>query len=138
MSHEQTRNHKTHHGLDLGEATTFPLIVFYVPGHRANTQMSFYLGTPSQVRVPKFMKFTLPQLWTPITSFANLQSRWGLKQNCSPHQDLFNDMWHATWKQENQGDSWLFVVESQTTNLTLGPSFGHNVLKTQMGHASSF
>jgi len=25
------------------------------------------------------------------------------------------------------GQSWLLVVESQTTNLTLGPSFGHNL-----------
>ncbi len=32
--------------LGLGEATTFPLIVYYVPGHRASTQMSFCHGTP--------------------------------------------------------------------------------------------
>jgi hypothetical protein len=37
----QTRTHKIHHGLDLGEATTFPLIVFYVLGHGTSTQMSF-------------------------------------------------------------------------------------------------
>jgi hypothetical protein len=41
MSHKQTQNHKTHHGSNLGETTTFPLIVFSVPGHGANTQMSF-------------------------------------------------------------------------------------------------
>ncbi len=35
------KTHKTHHGLDLGETTTFPLIVFYVLGHGANIQMSF-------------------------------------------------------------------------------------------------
>jgi hypothetical protein len=28
------------------EATTFPLIVFFVPGHEANTQMLFCPGTP--------------------------------------------------------------------------------------------
>jgi hypothetical protein len=40
-SHQQTRTHKTHHDPDLGKATTFPLILFYVLGHGANTQMSF-------------------------------------------------------------------------------------------------
>jgi hypothetical protein len=46
MNHGQTRTHKIHHGLDLGEATTFPLIVFSRPNHEANTQMSFCPGTP--------------------------------------------------------------------------------------------
>jgi hypothetical protein len=46
MSHGQTRTHKTHHSLDLGEATTFHLIVYSVPGHETDTQMSFYLETP--------------------------------------------------------------------------------------------
>jgi hypothetical protein len=45
-SHEQTWTHKTHHGPDLGEAITFPLIVFFVPSHGVSTQMSFCLGTP--------------------------------------------------------------------------------------------
>jgi hypothetical protein len=38
--------HKTHHSLDLREATTFPLIVYFVPGHGTNTQMSFCPKTP--------------------------------------------------------------------------------------------
>jgi hypothetical protein len=46
-SHGQTQIHKIHHDLDLGEATTFPLIVYYVFGHRTNTQMSFCPGTPT-------------------------------------------------------------------------------------------
>jgi hypothetical protein len=41
MSHEQTRIHETHHDLDLGETTTFPLIVYYVPLHEAHIQMAF-------------------------------------------------------------------------------------------------
>jgi hypothetical protein len=45
-SQGQTQTHKTHHNSDLGEATTFPLIVFYVFGHGANTQMSFCPKTP--------------------------------------------------------------------------------------------
>ncbi len=46
MSHGQTRTHKTHHGLDLGEATTFPLIVYIVPLHEAHIQMAFCPGIP--------------------------------------------------------------------------------------------
>jgi hypothetical protein len=46
MSHGQTRIHKTHHGPDLGEATTFPLIVYFVPNHETSTQMSFCPKTP--------------------------------------------------------------------------------------------
>ncbi len=45
ISHGQTRIHKTHHNLDLGEATTFPLIVYYVLSHRSNTRISFCLET---------------------------------------------------------------------------------------------
>ncbi len=41
MNHGQTRIHKTHHGLDLKEATTFPLKVFFVLDHGASIQMSF-------------------------------------------------------------------------------------------------
>jgi hypothetical protein len=39
-NHEQTCIHKTHHSLDLGEATTFPIIVLFVLGYRASTQIS--------------------------------------------------------------------------------------------------
>jgi hypothetical protein len=42
----QTRTHKTHHGSDLGEATTFPLIVYFVPLQGAHIQMAFCHGTP--------------------------------------------------------------------------------------------
>jgi hypothetical protein len=34
--HGHPQIHKTHHGLDLGEATTFPLIVYFVPLHEAH------------------------------------------------------------------------------------------------------
>jgi hypothetical protein len=125
-SHEQTWTHKTHHGSDLGEATTFPFIVFYILGHGASTQMSFCLGTP-KLGVPGFSKLGFPQLWTAITSSTNLRLRWGMKKSCSPPQELSNDMCHATFTQINRGDSRLLVVGSQIGNLTLGPSFGHNL-----------
>ncbi len=54
-SHEQTQIHKTHDGSNLWEATTFPLIIFFVPSHGAYTQMSFCPGTP-KLGVPKFSK----------------------------------------------------------------------------------
>jgi hypothetical protein len=49
-SHGQIWTHKTHHGPDLGEATTFPLIVYFVLGHGTNTQMTFCPGSP---KIPK-------------------------------------------------------------------------------------
>jgi len=65
-SHRQTWIHKTHNGLDLGEATTFPFIAFSMFGHGACTQMPFCFRTP-KLRVSKFPKVGLLQLWRPIT-----------------------------------------------------------------------
>jgi hypothetical protein len=48
MNHGQTWTHKIHYGSDLGEATTFPLIVFSVLRHGANTQ-NVILSRDSQV-----------------------------------------------------------------------------------------
>jgi hypothetical protein len=41
------------------------------------------LSQDSHLRVPKFPKLGLPQLWGLITLCENLQLRWGLKQSCS-------------------------------------------------------
>ncbi len=137
-SHEYTRTHKTHHGPDLGEAITFPLIVFFVPSHKACTQMSFCLGNP-KFGIPKFLKLGLLQFWRPITSCANLQLRSSLKTSCSPFRELSNDMLHATYTQINQGDFLLLMVGSQIGNLIPDPSLAITyVLSTQMGHESPF
>ncbi len=48
-SHGQIETHKIHHSPDLGEATTFPFILYFVTSHGTNTQMSFCLGTPKWV-----------------------------------------------------------------------------------------
>jgi hypothetical protein len=85
------------------------------------------LSQDSQVGVLKFLKLGLLWLWRPITSSTNLQSKWGLKQSCSPHQDLFNDMWHATYTQIYQGDSWLLVVGNQICNLIISLFFCYNL-----------
>ncbi len=41
-----TLDHKTHHGPDSGEATTFPHIVFSAPLCRDYIQMALFPGTP--------------------------------------------------------------------------------------------
>jgi hypothetical protein len=60
MSHRQIQTHKTHHSPNLEEATTFPLIVYSMPGHETNTQMSFCLGTPK-------WESQILTTWTPTT-----------------------------------------------------------------------
>jgi hypothetical protein len=45
-SHERLWTHKTHHGLDWGEATTFPHIVYFAPLRKGYIQMAFCPGTP--------------------------------------------------------------------------------------------
>jgi hypothetical protein len=41
-----TLTHKTHHGPDSGEATTFPHIVFFAARNGGYIQMAQILGTP--------------------------------------------------------------------------------------------
>jgi hypothetical protein len=55
--------------------------------------------------IPKVPKLGFLQLWGPITSRADLGLRGDLKQSCSPHRELFNDMLHATYTQINRVDS---------------------------------
>ncbi len=86
-----------------------------------------FLSQDSRVEVPKSRQRGLPGLRGRITSFAKLWSQCGLKQSCSPCQELFNDMWHVAWSQVNWVDSWLLVVGNQTANLTPGLSFAHNL-----------
>jgi hypothetical protein len=45
-NHGHTRTNKIHHNPDLGEATTFPLIVYIMVGHGTNIQMTFCPRTP--------------------------------------------------------------------------------------------
>jgi hypothetical protein len=124
-SHGQTQTHKTHHGLDLGESITFPLIVYSMVGHRTSIQMAFVSGLPSGS--PKISHLGFLQLSGPITLRVDLWLGWGFKKSCSLHWELSNGISHATYTQGNQSDSWLLVVESQTANLIPNLSFGHNL-----------
>jgi hypothetical protein len=47
-SHGHKWIHKIHHNSDFGEATTFPLIVFYVISHMDYIQTSFYPRNPKE------------------------------------------------------------------------------------------
>jgi hypothetical protein len=59
MNHGQIRTHKTHHGPDLKEATTFfPLIVYFMHGHGISTRMAFCPETPK-------WEFQNSQSWDP-------------------------------------------------------------------------
>jgi hypothetical protein len=86
-----------------------------------------FLSRDSRVGVPKLRQPGLPQLWSRITLRADLGSRRGLKQSCSSHRELSNDMWHVACSQVNRVDSRLFLVGSQTASSTPGLSFGHNL-----------
>jgi hypothetical protein len=58
-----TRTHLTHHNLDLGEATTFPHILFFAFAHGTYIRMAFCLETPKE-------SWNCP-VWTPRTLGAH-------------------------------------------------------------------
>jgi len=126
MSHGHMRIHKTHHDPDLGEATTFVLIVFSVINHGGYIQMWFCPRTPN-LGVPKIFKLGILRLWRPITSHVDLQLKWGLKQSCSPPWEIFYNMWYTTCTQVNKGDSWILMGRSQICTWTSDLYFGHNL-----------
>jgi hypothetical protein len=72
-------------------------------------------------------KVGLPQLCKAIISCSYLQSGWGLKKSCSSYRDLSNGVLHSIFTHGSWVDSWLFVVRSQTANLTPSLSFYHNL-----------
>ncbi len=118
MTHGHTQTHKTHHDPDLGEATTFPLILLFVINHEGYIQMSFCPETPT---------LGLPQLWKAINFCIDLWLMWGLKKSYSLCWELSIDMWHNTCTQVNQGNSRLLMVKSQIDILPPDLSFGHNL-----------
>jgi len=126
MNHGQTRTHKTHPGLDLGEGTTFPLKVYSMPCHRASIQVALCPRTPKW-ESRNSQSCDSRDFGGLITFHVDLRWRWGLNQSYSSHRELFNNMWHTTYTQGNWGNSWLLVVGSQTVNLIPSLSFGRNL-----------
>ncbi len=80
-----------------------------------------------QSGVSKLSRFRLPGLWAFITFCFNLRLGRGLKQTCSSPWELSKGVLHSTCTHRDRVDSRLLVVRSQTTNLTPGPSFNHNL-----------
>jgi len=81
----------------------------------------------SQGGVPKLSRLRLPGLWELITPGSDLGLRWGLKQTYSSPQELSNGVSHSFYTPRDWVDFWLFVIGSQTGNLTPGLSFDHNL-----------
>jgi len=93
-SHKQTWTHKTHHDLDLGEATTFPLIIYFVLLHEAHIQMAFCPKLPNGS--PEIPKVGIPSTLGVHNFVWKFRLRWGLMKSYSPCQVLSNNMLHAT------------------------------------------
>jgi len=81
----------------------------------------------SQGGVLKLSRFGLSRLWMLIIPRPKFRSGRGLNQSCSSPWELSNGVSHFTCMHQNQVDSWLLVVGSQTTSLTPGLSFDHNL-----------
>jgi hypothetical protein len=121
----------------LGEATTFPHIVFSTPPRRGYIQMALFPRTPKlesrncPKTVPGGVPGGVPRLWEVITPDFQVWSRRGINQTCSPRWDLSNDVSRSQFGGQFGGreevDSRLFVVRSQTASLTPDPSFAHNL-----------
>jgi hypothetical protein len=124
-----TLTHKTHHGPDSGEVTTFPHIVFSAMLHGGYIQMALFPGTLNLEfrNCPRTIPVGVSGLWSLITPDFRVWLQQGLNQSYSPRQDLSNAMWHSQFGGREEVDSWLLVVGSQIASLTPGPSFAHNL-----------
>jgi hypothetical protein len=91
--------------------------------------MSLFPGTPEMESrsCPEIVPVGVLGLWDFIAPRPDLRSGRGLNQSCSPRRELFNPMSHSRSARRERVDSRLLVVESQTANLTPGPSFAHNL-----------
>jgi hypothetical protein len=86
-----------------------------------------FYSQDSQGGVPKLSRFILPEFWELIAPDSDLGSGWGVKQTCSSPQELSNGVSYSICTHRDRVNSRLFVVGSQTGNLTPGPSFDHKV-----------
>jgi hypothetical protein len=81
-NHGQTRIHKTHHSLDLGEATTFPLLIYPCLSTKPTSKWHFVSGLPNG-------SLEIPKVGTPCRnpSFGLATKVKGL-QGCGPKGSL--------------------------------------------------
>jgi hypothetical protein len=124
-----TLDHKTHHGPDSVEATTFPHIVFSAMLRGDYTQMAHFPGTPKleSRNCPETIPIGVSGLWELITPDCGVRSQRGLNQSYNPRRDLSNAMLHSPFGGWEEVDSRLLVVGSQTASLTPNPSFAYNL-----------
>jgi hypothetical protein len=121
-----TWTHKTHHGPDSGVSHHLtPYSILCDSPRHAHPNVTF--SRDSQSGVPKLSRIGVPGLWDFIAPRLDPRSRRGLNQSCSPQRELFNAMSHSRSARQEQVDSRLLMVGSQTANLTPGPSFAHNL-----------
>jgi len=81
----------------------------------------------SQGGVLKLSRVRLSGLWTLISPGSDLWLEWGSNQSYNSPQELSNTLSHSFWRCQEEVDSWLLVVRSQTASLTPSPSFLHNL-----------
>jgi hypothetical protein len=86
-----------------------------------------FLSRDSQRGVPKLSRFGLSRLCEFIILCLDLKLGWGLKQTCSSREEISNDVSHSIYTHQGRVDPRLLVVGSQTTSLTPGPYFCHNL-----------
>ncbi len=72
-----TLTHKTHHGPDSREATTFPHIVFSATLRGGYIQMALFFGTPKleSRNCPEIVPVGVPRLWTLINPDCRVWSQ---------------------------------------------------------------
>jgi len=102
-----------------------PYSILYTSPRGPHPNSLFVPGLPKGSLETTKVRF--PQLYRAITSFSDLQLGWGLKKSCNSHQELFNGVLHSICMHGSQVASQLFVVRSQTTNLTPDLYFCHNL-----------
>ncbi len=76
---------------------------------------------------PEIVPVGVPRLQELISPDCQVRSRWGLNQSYSSLREVSNAMSHSRFGCREDVDSQLFMVGSQTANLTPGPSFAHNL-----------
>jgi hypothetical protein len=129
--------HLTHHGPNSGEATTFPLIVFFAALRRGYIQVALFPGTPKleSRNCSEIVPGGVSRLWELITPDCEVRSRRGLNQSCSPRRDLSNDVSHLQFGGWEEVDSRLLMVGNLTPGLLLPITW---VTDVQMANARPF
>jgi hypothetical protein len=94
--------------------------------------MSLFPGTPRTFGLEsrnclEIVPGGVLRLWELITPDCKVWSQRGLNQTCIPRRDLSDDISHSQFGGQEEVDSRLLVVGSQTGSLTPSLSFAHNL-----------